>query len=125
MFNKRHDALSSRNSAGMLGRRTGTNRNPSATKAVLVIRNNSVDEGIITFGLWLNAEDKRCLALPIIMKEFTEDRRAVLQDNILQKDIIVDIVQGVPFCNECGADDCVHVGFAICAEQMKEVSRNC
>jgi hypothetical protein len=124
MFNKRHDALSSRDSAGMLGRRTRTNTNPSATKAVLVIRNNNVDEGIITFGLWLNAEDKRSLALPIIMKEFTEDRKAVLQDNILQKDIIVDIVQGVPFCNECKANDCAHVGFAVCAEQMKEVSRN-
>ena len=117
MFNKRHDALSSRDSAGMLGRRT----NPNATKAMSVVMNNNVDEGIITFGLWLNAEDKRSLALPIIMKEFTEDRKAVLQDNILQKDIIIDIVEGVPFCKECGSNDCAHVGFAICAEQMKDV----
>jgi hypothetical protein len=123
MFNKRHDALSSRDSAGMLGRRT--NANPSATKAMLVVRNNNVDEGIITFGLWLNAEDKKSPAIPIVMKQFTEDRKAVLQDNILKKDIIVDIVEGVPFCNECRSNDCAHVGFAICAEQTKEVSRNC
>ena len=87
---------------------------------MIVVRNNNVDEGIITFGLWLNAEDKSSLVLPIIMKEFTEDRKAVLHDNILQKDIIVDIVEGVPFCNQCRSNDCAHVGFAICAEQIKQ-----
>jgi hypothetical protein len=116
MFNKRHDAPSSRESAGSLGRRTNT----SASKAMIIVKNNNVDEGIVTFGLWLNAEDKRSLVLPIIMKEFTENRKAVLHDNILRKDIIVDIVEGVPFCNQCRSNDCAHVGFAICAEQMKE-----
>jgi hypothetical protein len=88
-----------------------------------MVRNNTVDEGIITFGLWLNAEDKRSLALPIIMKDFTEDKRAVLKDNILKKDIIVDIVEGVPFCNECRSNDCAHVGFAICAEELTKQSK--
>jgi hypothetical protein len=116
MFNKRHDAPWQRKSGGLLGRRANTN--PS--KAMVVVRNNNVDEGIITFGLWLNAEDKRSVTLPITMKEFTEDRKVVLRDNILQYDIIVDIVEGVPFCNQCRSNDCAHVGFAICAEQMKE-----
>ena len=93
-------------------------------KTPLVIRNNNVDEGIIAFGLWLNVEDKSSIALPIIMKDFTEDRKAVLQDNILQKDnIVVDIVEGIPFCNECRSNDCAHVGFAICAEQSTRPSK--
>jgi hypothetical protein len=82
------------------------------------IRNNNLDEGVSIFGLWLNAEDKKSLAAPIIMKEFSEGRRIVLQDNVLQKEVIVDIVEGVPFCNECRSNDCAHVGFAICAEQL-------
>jgi hypothetical protein len=37
----------------------------------------------------------------------------------LQKDLIVDIIEGIPFCNECISNDYAHVGFAICAEEMK------
>jgi hypothetical protein len=94
-------------------RRIGNTR-----KASLGIRNNTLDEGVITFGLWLNAEDKKSLAIPIVLKEFTEGRRVVLQDNILQRKVIVNIVEGIPFCNECRSNDCAHVGFAICAEQL-------
>jgi len=89
----------------------------------LGIRNNSLDEGVVTFGLWLNAENKKSLAIPIIMKEFTEGKRAVLQDNNLQKEVIVNIVEGIPFCNECRSNDCAHVGFAICAEQLTNRSK--
>jgi hypothetical protein len=92
-------------------------------KASLSIRNNSLDEGVITFGLWLNGVDKKSPAIPIRMKEFTEGRRAVLQDNLLQKEVIVNIVEGIPFCNECRSDDCAHVGFAICAEQLTNRSK--
>jgi hypothetical protein len=92
-------------------------------KASLGIRNNNLDEGVITFGLWLNAENKKSLAIPIIMKEFTEGRRAVLQDNILQKEVIVNIDEGIPFCNECRSNDCAHVGFVICAEQLTNRSK--
>ena len=92
-------------------------------KASLGMRNNSLDEGVITFGLWLNAENKKSLATPIIMKEFTEGRRAVLQDNVLQKEVIVNIVEGIPFCIQCRSNDCAHVGFAICAEQLTNRSK--
>lgn len=92
-------------------------------KASLGIRNNNLDEGVTTFGLWLNAEDKKSLTTPIIMKEFAEGRRVVLQDNLLQKEVIVNIVEGIPFCNECKSNDCAHVGFAICAEQMTNKSK--
>lgn len=99
-------------------RRVGT-----ARKASLGIRNNNLDEGVVTFGLWLNAENKKSLSIPIIMKEFAEGRRALLQDNILQKEVIVNIVEGIPFCNECRANDCAHVGFVICTEQMTNRSK--
>ena len=92
-------------------------------EASLWIRNNNLDEGVITFGLWLNAENKKSLAIPIVMKEFAEGRKAVLQDNILQKEVIVNIVEGIPFCNECRANDCAHVGFVICTEQMTNRSK--
>ena len=92
-------------------------------KASLGIRNNNLDEGVATFGLWLNAEDKKSLTTPIIMKEFAEGRRVVLQDNLLQKEVTVNIVEGIPFCDECRSNDCAHVGFAICAEQMTNKSK--
>ena len=99
-------------------RRIGNTR-----KASLRIRNNTLDEGVITFGLWLNAEDKKSPAIPIIMKEFAEGRRVVLQDNLLQKEVIVNIVEGIPFCSECRLNDCAHVGFAICTEQLTNQSK--
>jgi hypothetical protein len=105
-------------SAGLSKGRVGNTR-----KASLLIRNNNLDEGVITFGLWLNAENKKSLAIPIVMKEFAEGRKAVLQDNILQKEVIVNIVDGIPFCNECRSNDCAHVGFVICAEQMTNRSK--
>jgi hypothetical protein len=95
----------------------------NARKASLGIRNNNLDEGVATFGLWLNAENKKSLSIPIIMKEFAEGRRALLQDNILQKEVIVNIVEGIPFCYECRANDCAHVGFVICTEQMTNRSK--
>ncbi len=92
-------------------------------RASLGIRNNNLDEGVTIFGLWLNAEDKKSLATPISMKEIAEGRRVVLHDNILQKEVIVNIVEGIPFCNECRSNDCAHVGFAICAEQLTNKSK--
>jgi hypothetical protein len=89
----------------------------------LGIRNNNLDEGVTTFGLWLNAENKKSLAIPIVMKEFDEGRRAVLQDNGLQREVVVKIVEGIPFCNECRSNDCAHVGFVICAEQLTNRSK--
>ena len=82
------------------------------------IANNNLDEGVTTFGIWLNAEDKKSTETPVIMKEFTEGKRVVLQDNILQKDVIVTILEGIPLCNECKSNDCAHVGFTICAIQL-------
>lgn len=120
MFNKRKNERLLRNAGGFLGTIAYNNASPGATKAMIIGRNNNVDEGIIAYGLWLNAVDKRSVTLPMMMKEFQEDKKVVLQDNILQKGVTVDIVEGIPFCNQCRSNDCIHVGFAICAEQMKD-----
>jgi hypothetical protein len=84
-----------------------------------LVRNNDVDEGVIAFGTWLsNLEAQTHSEVPISIKCFEQDRLVVLHDNLLQKEVTVEIVEGVPSCRECHSKDCVHVGFAICAEQM-------
>jgi hypothetical protein len=119
MFDKRRDELSNGTSSDIFG----TRRNNSGKVLATIVVNNNLDEGVCAFGLWLNAENKKSLSIPIIMKEFAEGRRAVLQDNLLQKEIIVNIVEGVPFCIECKSNDCAHVGFVICTEQMTNRSK--
>jgi hypothetical protein len=118
MFSKRSSELSNGASSDIFG----TRRNKSGKVLATIVINNNVYECICVFALWLGANGKDSPSMPIAMKQFTPDINnkveVLLQDNILQKDIIVDIVDGVPFCNECRSNDCAHVGFAICAEQM-------
>jgi hypothetical protein len=105
----------------------GTKRKASEKLLATVVRNNTVDEGISAFTLWLGVNGKDTGTIPITMKQFrsvidksNNNNKVIvsLQDNILQKDIHVGIVDGIPFCNGCGSNDCAHVGFAVCAEQM-------
>lgn len=99
---------------------SGTRGKASSRVLATVVRNNTVDEGISAFTLWLG-ENENLAKMPITMGHFTEDIDKVavsLQDNILRKHVTVDIVEGIPFCNECKSNDCAHVGFAVCAEQM-------
>lgn len=124
MFDKRRDKPSNGTSTfGIFGTRRKTSDKMLAT----VVRNNTVDEGISAFTLWLGVNVKDPGAMPIIMKQFrsctnsSNNNKVVivsLQDNILQRDIDIDIVDGIPFCNGCRSNDCAHVGFAVCAEQM-------
>jgi hypothetical protein len=118
MFSKRRNELSNGASSDIFG----TKRNKSGKVLATIVINNNVDEGMCAFALWLGAKGKDSPAIPIAMKQFTPGVNnkvvVLLQDNILQKDIIVDIVDGVPFCNECRSNDCAHVGFTVCAEQM-------
>ena len=84
-----------------------------------LVRNNDMDEGVIAFGTWLsNLEGQTQSAVPISIKSFEQDRLVVLHDSLLQKEVTVDIIEGIPSCRECHSKDCIHVGFAICAEQM-------
>ncbi len=92
-------------------------------KPSLDIANNNLDKGVTTFALWLNAEGKKSLETPFVMKEFAEGKRVVLRDNILQKDMLVTIEDGIPFCTGCRSNDCAHVGFTICAIQLANKSK--
>src|ERR687891_696165 len=77
-----------------------------------LIRNNDIDDGVIAFGTWLsNLEGQTQSEVPIYIKSFEQDRLVVLHDNLLQKEVTVEIVEGVPSCRECYSNDCIHVGF--------------
>jgi hypothetical protein len=118
MFNKRRDELS--NGAGSSDI-FGTRRKASDKVLATIVRNNTLDEGISAFTLWLGVNGKNSAAIPITMKQFRSginNKVVSLRDNILQKDIHVGIVDGIPFCNGCRSNDCAHIGFAVCAEQM-------
>jgi hypothetical protein len=118
MFDKRRDEPS--NGAGSSDF-FETRRKASGKALATMVRNNTVDEGISAFTLWLGENGKNSASMPITMKQFTQGINKVevsLQDNVLQKDILVGITEGVPFCNECKSNDCAHIGFAVCAEQL-------
>jgi hypothetical protein len=125
MFDKRRDEPS--NGAAGSSDIFGTSRKASDKVLATIVRNNTVDEGIIAFTVWLGANgNNNSSTIPIAMKQYRRGINKVelsLRDNILQKDIQIGIVDGVPFCNECRSNDCAHVGFAVCAEQMNVRSR--
>ncbi len=103
----------------------GTRRKASGRVLATVVRNNTVDEGISAFTLWLG-DNENFATTPITMRHFTTSINKVvvsLQDNILRKHVTVDIVDGIPFCNECKSNDCAHVGFAVCTEQLNSQSK--
>lgn len=122
MFDKRRDEPSNGASSSDIFR---TRRKASEKMLATVVRNNTVDEGINAFTLWLR-ENENFEQIPITMKQFTRGINKVvvsLQDNTLRKSVIVDIVEGVPFCNACKSNDCAHVGFSVCAEQLNSESK--
>ncbi len=124
MFNIRPRATSSGDVAGMSSIGTSRQRALVKSRSALIARNNNADEGIIAFGLWLNeGESRNSSTIPLTLKVFHQDKMILLHDNILKKEVVVRIADGVPVCNECKTDDCMHVGFAICIEQMKRRSR--
>lgn len=84
-------------------------------------RANTLDEGIHTFGQWLYSKDNtQRWDNKLVLKRFVTCSHAVLQDNTadIGIDVVVDITDGIPICRNCRSDDCAHVGFAICANQM-------
>jgi hypothetical protein len=68
---------------------------------------------------WLNsAHKKSTIENPIVVKSFENDKCTVLLDRDKQTEVHVDTKDGVPICQYCKADDCAHVGFTICLEQL-------
>jgi hypothetical protein len=90
-------------------------RNHSNSKLILPC--NSLDHGTTAFMQWLSSEDKESKNNPINLKEFVNNKYAILYDNNLADDVIVQTHDGIPQCRSCHTDDCAHVGFTICLEQ--------
>lgn len=85
----------------------------------LVIKSNTLDEGTLAFIHWLNSKHKNStIENPIIVKDFQNDKCTVLWDSTISAEVHVETKEGVPICQYCKADDCAHVGFTICLEQL-------
>lgn len=86
----------------------------------------SLDEGTFAFLNWMNCKsfDNEGYErnAPLILKsvDFPKVGLVRLFDRFLGQDILVNIVDCVPTCKTCLADDCSHVGFTICLLQLIE-----
>jgi hypothetical protein len=80
----------------------------------------SLDEGTFAFMHWMNSENKKSIASdnPIILLKFINDKHTILFDTDLHSEVDVQINEGVPYCKYCKLDDCSHVGFAVCVEEL-------
>jgi hypothetical protein len=99
-------------------RRNQSTVNESSEKA-FKIRSNTLDEGTMAFIHWLSSTHKRSTTENLfVVKDFQNDRCTILWDSSAQAEVHVDTKEGVPICQYCGVDDCAHVGFTICLEQL-------
>jgi hypothetical protein len=80
----------------------------------------SLDEGTFAFMHWLNSDNKKSITSdnPIILLKFVNDKHTILYDTDLHIEVDVEINEGVPYCRHCKLDDCSHVGFAVCVEEL-------
>ena len=74
---------------------------------------------------WMNSENKQSTSFdnPILLLKFVNDKQTILYDTDLHSKVNVNIYKGVPYCKYCEEDDCSHVGFAICVEQLYDHRR--
>ena len=80
----------------------------------------SLDEGTFAFMHWMNSENKKSITSdnPIVLLKFVNDKHTILYDTDLHSEVDVEINEGVPYCKYCKLDDCSHVGFAVCVEEL-------
>jgi hypothetical protein len=80
----------------------------------------SLDEGTFAFMHWMNSENKKSITSdnPIVLLKFVNDKHTILYDTDLHSEVDVQINEGVPYCKYCKLDDCSHVGFAVCVEEL-------
>ena len=69
---------------------------------------------------WINSENKKSITSdnPIVLLKFVNDKHTILYDTDLQSEVHVEINEGIPHCKYCKLDECFHVGFAICIEEL-------
>lgn len=78
---------------------------------------SSLDHGTMEFMKWLISKDTNSGDTLIVVKDYFDDKYVILFDKSIPKDVIVSYRDGMPWCMTCNADDCGHVGFAICLKQ--------
>jgi hypothetical protein len=80
----------------------------------------SLDEGTFAFMCWMNSDNKKSITSdnPIVLLKFVNDKHTILYDTDLHIEVDVQINEGVPYCSYCKLDDCSHVGFAVCVEEL-------
>ena len=85
-----------------------------------IVKCETLEDGTEAFMKWMNSTDKKSLssANPIVLVKFTNDKHTIVYDIIMSKEVDVELTDGIPYCNFCKSDDCAHVGFAICIEQL-------
>ena len=85
-----------------------------------VNRCETIEDGTEAFMKWMGSPDKKSLNSdnPIVLVKFINDVHTVLFDTSLSKEVEVKLSSGIPYCNYCKSDDCAHVGFTICIEQL-------
>ena len=71
------------------------------------------------FMQWMSTSDKSLSSNnPIVLIKFVNDMYAIIYDTSLSNEIEVGIKAGIPYCKYCKSNDCGHVGFTICEEQL-------
>ena len=96
------------------------NNNNSNSKHAIHNKCESLDEGTFAFMHWMNSDNKKSITSdnPIILLKFVNDKHTILYDTDLHTEVDVEINDGVPYCRHCKLDDCSHVGFAVCVEEL-------
>ena len=93
---------------------------PRKTKLTLdrPVSSSYLDIGTMAFMKWLSStEENKSADSPIIVKYILKDKYIIFYDGHLLKDVTVVFRDCIPWCKNCEADDCGHVGFAICLKQ--------
>ena len=99
---------------------SNNNNNNNNSKHAIHNKCESLDEGTFAFMHWMNSDNKKSITSdnPIILLKFVNDKHTILYDTDLHIEVDVEINAGVPYCRHCKLDDCSHVGFAVCVEEL-------
>ena len=102
------------------GHRDNSSNNNNNSKHATHNKCESLDEGTFAFMHWMNSDNKKSITSdnPIILLKFVNDKHTILYDTDLHIEVDVEINAGVPYCRPCKLDDCSHVGFAVCVEEL-------
>jgi hypothetical protein len=94
--------------------------NNNNSKQAIHNKCESLGEGTFAFMHWMNSDNKKSIASgnPIILLKFVNYKHTILYDTDLHIEGDVEINEGVPYCRHCKLDDCSHVGFAVCVEEL-------